>query len=97
LQPEFCGFVHYTPPAATELQDDATVRDGLADHLDCAAISVEPRVTGLVNLAHSAHADGSEDFDSSTGRCNTIESVEGTEINRDAIFRSDPAHRINQM
>jgi hypothetical protein len=96
VQLEFFGFVHYTPPVATELQYDAVVRDGLADHLDCAAISVEPRATGFVNLAHSASADGSEDFDSSTGRCHTIESVEETEINRGAIFRSDPARRNYQ-
>jgi hypothetical protein len=29
---EVFGFAHYTHPAATELREDAIVRDGLADH-----------------------------------------------------------------
>ena len=32
VQLEVFGFVHHTHPAATELREDAIVRDGLADH-----------------------------------------------------------------
>src|ERR1700693_4288720 len=32
VQREVFGFVYHTHPAATELREDAIVRDGLADH-----------------------------------------------------------------
>ena len=35
VQLEVFGLVHHTHPAATELLQDAIVRDGLADHLAC--------------------------------------------------------------
>src|SRR6202521_4494681 len=37
-QLEVFRFVHYTHPAATELREDAIVRDGLADHFACVAM-----------------------------------------------------------
>ena len=32
-QLEVFGFIHHTHPAATELREDAIVRDGFADHV----------------------------------------------------------------
>ena len=38
MQLEVFGLVDHTHPAATELREDAIVRDGLADHLACVAV-----------------------------------------------------------
>src|SRR5579862_9863457 len=38
VQLEVFGFVHHTHPAATELREDAIVRNGLADHFACVAV-----------------------------------------------------------
>src|ERR1019366_2636072 len=37
-QLEVFGFVDHTHPAATELRENAIVRDGLADHFACVAV-----------------------------------------------------------
>ena len=38
LQLEVFGFIDHTHFAATELREDAIVRDGLADYLACVAV-----------------------------------------------------------
>ena len=38
MQLEVFGFVDHTHPAATELRENAIVRDGLADHFACVAV-----------------------------------------------------------
>jgi hypothetical protein len=52
VQPHVLGLVHDTHPAATQLLDDAVVRDGLADHADAMLGALqwevnEMRIAGL--------------------------------------------------
>jgi len=42
MQIEVFDFIHHTHPAATELREDPTVRDGLADHRSVIALRSFP-------------------------------------------------------